>query len=87
MSEAEHMIILTLTRPPGEIEVGCICPFLSIPPGPTSMRDVQERRKEVCLPDGVTGSQADPLRDRTVLLLGFGKLLLGAEGLLALLGR
>lgn len=49
------------------------------------MRDVQERRKEVCLPDGVTGSQADPLRDRTVLLLGFGKLLLGAEGLLALL--
>jgi len=49
------------------------------------MRDVQERRKEVCLPDGVTGSQADPLRDRTVLLLGFGKLLFGAEGLLALL--
>lgn len=60
-------------------------PSFSIPPGPTSMRDVQERRKEVCLPDGVTGSQADPLRDRTVLLLGFGKLLLGAEGLLALL--
>jgi hypothetical protein len=39
----------------------------------------------VYLPDGVTGSQTDPLRNRTVLLLGFGKLLLGAEGLLALL--
>jgi hypothetical protein len=36
------------------------------------------------LPDGVVGSQPDPLRDGTVLLLGFGKLLLGAEGLVAL---
>jgi len=32
--------------------------------------------------DSVTGPQADPLGDGTVLLLGFGKLLLGAERLL-----
>lgn len=34
--------------------------------------------------DGVTGPQANPLRDGTVLLLSFGKLLLGTETLLAL---
>ena len=34
--------------------------------------------------DGVTGPQTNPLGDRTVLLLGFGKLLLGAETLVAL---
>lgn len=35
-------------------------------------------------PDGVSGSETDPLRDRAVLLLGFGKLLLGTEGFVAL---
>jgi hypothetical protein len=39
---------------------------------------------EYCVPDGVAGPQADPLGDRTVLLLGTSKLLLGAEGLLGL---
>lgn len=34
--------------------------------------------------DGVAGPQANPLRDGTVLALGFGKLLLGAETLVAL---
>lgn len=38
----------------------------------------------VAVPDGVTGSQADPLGNRAVLLLRFGKLLLGSEGLVAL---
>ena len=33
--------------------------------------------------DGVTGPQTNPLGDGTVLLLGFGKLLLGAETLVA----
>ena len=37
-----------------------------------------------CIPDGVTGSQSDPLRDRSVLLLSSGELLLRAEGLVAL---
>lgn len=37
------------------------------------------------LPDGVTSPQTNPLRDRTVLLLRSGKLLLGAERLMALL--
>lgn len=36
------------------------------------------------VPDGVVRPQADPLGDGTVLLLRAGKLLLGAEGLLAL---
>jgi hypothetical protein len=36
------------------------------------------------VPDGVTSSQSDPLRNRSVLLLGFRKLLLRAEGLVAL---
>lgn len=36
------------------------------------------------VPDGVARPQADPLGDRAVLLLSFGKLLLGAEGLVAL---
>lgn len=35
-------------------------------------------------PDSVVGTKTDPLRDRTVLLLRFGKLLLGAESLVAL---
>lgn len=39
------------------------------------------------LPDGVAGAQTDPLGDGTVLTLSFGKLLLGAEGLVALLGK
>lgn len=36
------------------------------------------------LPDGVTGPETNPLGDRTVLSLSFGKLLLGAETLVAL---
>lgn len=36
------------------------------------------------LPDGVASAQANPLRDGTVLALGFSKLLLGAETLVAL---
>jgi hypothetical protein len=39
------------------------------------------------LPDGVAGAQTDPLGDGAVLTLSFGKLLLGAEGLVALCGR
>ena len=42
-------------------------------------------RNHSVVPDGVTGPETNPLRNRTVLLLGFGKLLLGAEGLLGLL--
>jgi hypothetical protein len=34
--------------------------------------------------DGVTSSEANPLRHRAVLLLRLGKLLLGAESLVAL---
>lgn len=37
------------------------------------------------LPDGVAGAQTNPLGDRAVLTLSFGKLLLGAESLVALL--
>jgi hypothetical protein len=36
------------------------------------------------VPDGVTSPQSDPLRDRSVLLLGFRQLLLRPEGLVAL---
>lgn len=36
------------------------------------------------VPDGVVGSETDPLRDGTVLLLGLGQLLLGAESLVGL---
>jgi hypothetical protein len=39
------------------------------------------------IPDGVTSPQSDPLRDRSVLLLGSRELLLRAEGLVALLNR
>lgn len=35
-------------------------------------------------PNGVTSPETDPLGDRAVLLLGFGKLLLGTEGFVAL---
>lgn len=45
-------------------------------------------RNEGCdLPDGVAGAQTDPLGDGAVLTLSFGKLLLGAEGLVALCGK
>lgn len=40
-----------------------------------------------CLLDGVAGPQTNPLRDGTVLALGFSKLLLGAETLVALYGH
>jgi hypothetical protein len=44
--------------------------------------------KQRCdLPDGVVGAQTDPLGDGAVLTLSFGKLLLGAEGLVALCGK
>ena len=36
------------------------------------------------VPDGVTSPQSDPLRDGSVLLLGFRQLLLRPEGLVAL---
>ena len=49
---------------------------------------IVERRRNVDmerdLPDGVAGAQTNPLRDGAVLLLSFGKLLLGAESLVAL---
>lgn len=38
-------------------------------------------------PDGITGSKTNPLRDRAVLFLGFGELLLGAEGFVGLCGE
>lgn len=44
----------------------------------------RSRNEAQIVPDGVTGSQSDPLRDRSVLLLRTRKLLLGAEGLVAL---
>ena len=40
--------------------------------------------QSVDLPDGVAGPKANPLRDRAVLLLGLGQLLLRAERLVAL---
>ena len=40
--------------------------------------------REGIVPDGVASSEADPLRNGAVLLLGFGKLLLGAERLVGL---
>ena len=39
---------------------------------------------ESFVPDGVVGSQSNPLRNRAVLLLRFGELLLGAERLVRL---
>ena len=36
------------------------------------------------VPDGVVRSQTDPLGNWAILLLSFGKLLLGSEGLVAL---
>lgn len=42
---------------------------------------------ETNAPDRVTGAQTDPLWDGTVLLLGFGEFLLGAEGFLGLCRR
>lgn len=38
-------------------------------------------------PDGVVSSEANPLRNRAVLLLGLGQLLLGTERLVALRKR
>lgn len=38
------------------------------------------------IPDRIASSQANPLRDGTVLLLGFGELLLRAEGFVRLAG-
>ena len=35
-------------------------------------------------PDGIARAQTDPLRDGTILLLGFGQLLLRAEGFVGL---
>jgi hypothetical protein len=37
--------------------------------------------------DGVTGPETNPLGNRTVLSLSFGKLLLGAETLVALFNK
>jgi len=43
-----------------------------------------EQAGQNLVPDGVTSPQADPLGNGPVLLLGLGKLLLGAESLLGL---
>lgn len=42
-------------------------------------------RSRCDLPDGVAGAQTDPLGNGTILALSLSKLLLGAEGLVALL--
>ena len=47
----------------------------------------QGQEQSKYLPDGVTGPETNPLGDGTVLSLGFGKLLLGAETLVALIER
>lgn len=52
---------------------------ISPPPNPN-----EQNRLRNDLLDGVTSPQTNPLGDRTVLLLSFGKLLLGTETLLAL---
>lgn len=52
-------------------------------PAPTS-ENQEKHGARLNLPDGVIRPQANPLGNGTVLLLSFGKLLLGAEGLLAL---
>lgn len=49
--------------------------------------DFGSRKQRCDLPDGVVGAQTDPLGDGAVLTLSFGKLLLGAEGLVALCGK
>lgn len=43
--------------------------------------------RSLFVPDGVTSSQANPLGNGAVLLLGLGQLLLGAERLVALYVR
>ena len=48
--------------------------------------DLSGTGSESFVPDGVVGAQTDPLRDGTVLLLGLGQLLLGAERLVGLYG-
>lgn len=45
----------------------------------------QEKGSGFIVPDGVVGSETNPLRDRAVLLLGLGQLDLGPETLVALL--
>jgi hypothetical protein len=53
----------------------------------TGVVDKYHREKgteEICIPDGVVGSESNPLRHRAVLLLRLGKLLLGTERLVAL---
>lgn len=60
---------------------------MSLLPLKSSKKSPNKKKKSkgrVYLLDGVTGPQTNPLGDRTVLLLGFGKLLLGAETLVAL---
>lgn len=42
------------------------------------------RGGQLSIPDCVASSETDPLWDRTILLLSFGKLLLGAERLVTL---
>lgn len=51
---------------------------------PASMRLLRCGVSGRVVPDGVVGPEANPLRDRAVLLLRAGKLLLGAEGLVGL---
>ena len=58
--------------------------FLVPPLDPLLLRKTIKHSARLNLPDGVVRPQANPLGNGTVLLLSFGKLLLGAEGLLAL---
>ena len=69
-----------------EKNLGCWC--CRVASSLEMLQEISQQKKKskgrVCLLDGVTGPQTNPLGDRTVLLLGFGKLLLGAETLVAL---
>lgn len=59
------------------------------PPRDASCRSAHGERRGVyrsIVPDGVVGSEANPLGDGTVLLLGLGQLDLGPETLVALCG-
>ena len=69
-----------------EKSLGCWC--CRVASSLEILQEISQQKKKskgrVYLLDGVTGPQTNPLGDRTVLLLGFGKLLLGAETLVAL---
>jgi hypothetical protein len=63
-----------------------VLPSVLLAAFPTSRKGRTWGQCEGCsIPDRVTSSQSDPLRNRSVLLLGSRELLLRAEGLVALL--